>query len=81
MLNTVFPPKSAWSQINAASLTLKQIQGPHLEALIRNMKLKMHMGQINEKTRVVMDYIRLHMIIVTIYSYLEKRNLQSFEVS
>ena len=37
MLNTVFPPKSAWSQINAASLTLRQIQEPHLEALIRNM--------------------------------------------
>ena len=28
-----------------------------------------------------MDSIRLDMIIVTIYSYLEKINLQSFEVS
>ena len=28
-----------------------------------------------------MDSIRLDMIIVTIYCYLEKRNLQSFEVS
>ena len=79
MLNTGFPPKRAWSQINTASLTPRQIEEPHLDALFRIMikisKLKCIWNKCtkNEKIRVAVDSVRLDMIIVTICCYLEKK--------
>ena len=79
MLNTGFPPKRAWSQINTASLTPRQIEEPHLDALFRIMikisKLKCIWNKCtkNEKIRVAVDCVRLDMIIVTICCYLEKK--------
>ena len=41
--------------------------------MVNRNQIKMHMGQVHKLSQIVLKYLRLYIIMVVIYRYLEKK--------